>query len=259
MKLKVLQTRKLSFVIYPKMKQLVIDIGNTRNRAAVFSQEEMLDFLEFDELSLNYLNSLRSKYQIDKTLICSVSGKDLSAFENENDVLVLNPSTKLPFQNSYFSPLTLGADRKALVSAALQFKPNKNCLIIDAGTCVTYDFIEKSGNYLGGSISPGLQMRLKAMNYFTGKLPLPDWNGVGELIGNDTNSCLKSGAFWGLIGEIEYFIQEYEAKFDGIEVLFTGGDSEVLSIHLKRPLFVVPHLIMFGLNKILNFNVKKGV
>ncbi len=241
------------------MNQLVIDIGNTRNRAAVFFQDEMLVFFEFDELSLVYFDAIKIKYQIDKTLICSVSGKDLNDFLNRTDVFILEPSTKLPFQNSYISPLTLGADRKALVSAALQFKPNKNCLVIDAGTCVTYDFIEKSGNYLGGSISPGLQMRLKAMNHFTGKLPLPEWNGVGELIGNDTNSCLMSGAFWGLVGEIEYFIKEYEAKFDGIEVLFTGGDSEVLSIHLKRPLFVVPHLIMFGLNKILNFNVKKGV
>jgi type III pantothenate kinase len=241
------------------MKQLVIDIGNTRNRAAVFFQEEMLDFFEFDELSLEYFEGLKSKYQFDKALICSVSGKDLSEFESNADIIILNSSTKLPFQNLYLSPNTLGADRKALVSAAYQLKPQKNCLIIDAGTCVTYDFIEKSGNYLGGSISPGLQMRLKAMNYFTGKLPLPDWNGVGDLIGNVTNSCLKSGAFWGLIGEIEYFINEYETNFDGIEVLFTGGDSEVLSIHLKRPLFVVPHLIMFGLNKILNFNVKKGV
>ena len=108
------------------MKQLVIDIGNTRNRAAVFFQEEMLDFFEFDELSLEYLEGLKSKYQFDKALICSVSGKDLSEFETNADIIILNSSTKLPFQNLYLSPNTLGADRKALVSAAYQLKPQKN-------------------------------------------------------------------------------------------------------------------------------------
>jgi type III pantothenate kinase len=241
------------------MNQLVIDIGNTRTRAAIFAEDKLLEFFEIQEFSVDTIQSIKDSKNVTSVIISSVSGKDLSGFKLQKDLLILDSETNLPFVNSYKSPNTLGADRKALVAGAMLLKPGKNCLIIDAGTCVTYDFIEKSGNYMGGSISPGLQMRLKAMNYFTGKLPLPVWNGAGELIGNDTNSCLKSGAFWGLVGEIEYFIQEYKANFDGIEVLFTGGDAEVLSMHLKSPLFVQPHLIMYGFNKILNFNVKKGV
>ena len=241
------------------MKQLLVDIGNTRIRAAIFEDEQLLEFFEWDAFTLDQWRKIKQQNQIDFCLISSVSAIDLSAFKDDASILILGSDTKLPFENLYKSPLSLGADRKALVAAALHFNPMKNCLVIDAGTCVTYDMLDQSGNYLGGGISPGLHMRLKAMHHFTGKLPLSELTEQVELIGNDTLSCLNSGAYWGLIGEISFMIQQYEEKFDGLEVLLTGGDAEVLSMHLKRPLFVNRHLIMFGLNKILNFNVKKGV
>ena len=136
------------------------------------------------------------------------------------------------------------------------FFPKKNTLVIDAGTCITYDFIDAKGNYLGGGISPGIRMRLQAMNEFTAKLPLVKQKNSKKFIGNDTESSLRVGGQIGTVMEIRGFIRAYETTFGKINIILTGGDSKALAKHFENHIFVNNNLVLRGLNKILNYNVQ---
>ncbi len=240
-------------------KSIVIDAGNTRIKMAMFDHDALLH-----EQILTYENCrepLRAwlgSEQINQLLISDVGGKlpDYLPVHIPCPVIWLNVETLLPFKNLYQSKATLGADRKALVAAAMHFYPKKPCLIIDAGTCVTYDILNASDEYLGGSISPGLQMRLKAMHSYTAKLPHPDWVDIPSLTGQNTEACLLSGAYYGLIAEIEYLTAQYEQQFPGLHVLLTGGDAQMLAKRIKTSIFVHEHLLLFGLHKILTHHAQ---
>lgn len=167
----------------------------------------------------------------------------------------LTSESKLPFQNHYQSS-TLGSDRKALVTGAMELFGGMNCLIIDAGSCVTFDLLTASYDYLGGSISPGLHMRLKAMHSFTGKLPLPGWDQPRHFIGKTTEECLLSGAYFGLLAEIEFTIGKYSQEYKDLKVILTGGDASELAMNIKTSIFVDEHLLLYGLNKLLIHNAE---
>ena len=148
----------------------------------------------------------------------------------------------------------MGRDRIAGVAGAQVLFPNRSCLVIDIGTCVTFDVIDAKGMYLGGNISPGVELRLKAMSTFTARLPLVKRGKLGKLIGNSTTSALQLGATSGTLHEIQNFINEARALYKGLNVILTGGDAHFFAEQLKTKIFVNPNLVLIGLNKILEIN-----
>ncbi len=239
------------------MKILAVDIGNTKIKAGVFSNLTLLKKFEILNEDKEEICAIFDAFEIERLIISNVSGDDsvMKLIPGNIPIFTLNSSVKLPFKNFYKSKLSLGVDRIAMVAGAQHFFPDKNCLIIDAGTCVTYDILNSNGAYLGGNITPGLQMRLKAMNKFTGKLPFPKWKNPAHILGKDTENCMLSGAYFGLIGEIQYFKNEYEKEFPHLNVLISGGDATLLAKPFKNSIFVHEHLLLYGLIKILTINV----
>ena len=238
---------------------LVVDVGNTLIKLAVYKESELLtkkviikgDFLDvFSEIKLKYP-------QITHAIISSVgkiSDVHLAKLKKEYEVLVLSPATKIPFQNKYATPETLGVDRIALISAAAMQFPKKNVLVIDAGTCITYDFLSEENTYKGGAISPGLQMRYKAMHTFTEKLPLLETEPIDKFIGNSTIASMHSGAINGIAFEIDGFIAHYKQAFNNLAVILTGGDAHFLRDRLKNDIFANSNFLFQGLNHILELN-----
>lgn len=169
----------------------------------------------------------------------------------------LHPTTPIPISNQYETPETLGKDRLAAVVGAYALFPGQHCLIVDAGTCITYDWLTKAGAYLGGNIAPGLSMRLQAMHRFTARLPEVGSREEADLIGRSTETAMRNGAQEGIRHEIEGYRQWSVAHLGAIRVLLTGGDAVFLANKLKSEIFVNQHLVLLGLNKILEYNVKR--
>ncbi|HMG66929.1 MAG TPA: type III pantothenate kinase [Chitinophagaceae bacterium] len=236
---------------------LCFDFGNTRSKAALFVDSSMEELILMKEGSVESVKSLLDQFQPHKSILSSVIGHDP---EIEN---ILSASTKfhklshlskLPFSTPVAKPGTIGADRLALAAAAVSFYPGKNNLVIGTGTCITYNFINKFHEFIGGSISPGMEMRLRALHQFTAKLPLvqADWN--VPLIGYDTNTNILSGVVIGMAKEIDGFVEIYEEKFGNFNALLTGGDIGILASHLKKKIFADPELIFKGLYAISEVN-----
>jgi type III pantothenate kinase len=160
----------------------------------------------------------------------------------------------MPFKNLYGTPKTLGVDRLALVSAASAQFSGKDVLVIDAGTCITYDFITKENSYLGGAISPGLRMRYQALNNLTAHLPLLDTKRPDHFIGQSTEQAIHSGVVFGVLNEMEGVIEAYKEKYSDLTVILTGGDANFLSKQLKSSIFANSNFLLEGLNHILQFN-----
>lgn len=241
------------------MHLICLDIGNTRMKVGVFHPEKEPVFQIYDQYDVALLQELYKKYAPGRFVLSStaqISEAIDQYLKGTNNFLAVTQETSLPFTNLYGTPHTLGIDRIALVAAAADLYPQTNCLIIDAGTCITLDFINAAGEYLGGSIHPGIRMRLKAMHNFTGKLPLVESDWIEELIGDNTHNCMKIGAVKGAIFEIEHFIQVYQENYSDIKVLLTGGDSELFFYKLKNEIFAHPNLVLQGLQKIALYNAK---
>lgn len=160
--------------------------------------------------------------------------------------------TKIPINNCYETPETLGMDRLAAAVGAYTLYPKSNCLIIDAGTCITYDFLDTSANYHGGSISPGIKMRFKALQYFTAKLPLIESLTYTGILGKNTSDAIKVGVLQGFKGEVESVIATFKQKYPEIKIIVTGGDISFFETTIKHSIFAVSDLVLIGLNKILN-------
>jgi type III pantothenate kinase len=171
-----------------------------------------------------------------------------------SDVHQLGPSSKTPFKNSYATPHTLGVDRIALATAAFYHNPKGNTLVIDAGTCITYDMLNDYGEYLGGAISPGLYMRYKALHEQTSKLPLLEPTDLVDFIGNSTESSIHSGVVNGMCQEIDGVIDQYKSRFTDLTVILTGGDALFLSKRLKNTIFADSKFLLTGLNYLLEYN-----
>jgi type III pantothenate kinase len=238
-------------------QNLVIDAGNTLIKFAFFKDDLLHSSYTWDKSSELGLNQYLSQLSFDKILLSDVSGQAadlLKPFFIGSKIQLLGSTLHLPFKNLYATPQTLGADRIALVAGALAKFPGENCLVIDAGTCVTYDLLSSNLTYLGGNITPGLLMRLKAMHTFTGKLPLVDFIFPASVLGQNTKECLISGAYHGLIGEIEWLAQHYGTEYPNLKVLLSGGDAQLLAKRLKTNIFAEPQLLLHGLNKIASIN-----
>ncbi|PQJ78900.1 type III pantothenate kinase [Polaribacter porphyrae] len=234
---------------------LVVDVGNTRVKAAVFNQKKIKKIFVFKKNRiLSEVKKILSEFKIEASVICSVSS--LSSKKKEKlkvllDFLEVTSRTKVQFNNLYATPNTLGVDRIALVSASINKFPNKNVLIIDAGTCITYDFISSNKDYLGGAISPGIEMRFKSLHHFTSKLPLLSAKNLDHFTGNSTPTSINSGVINGVLQEIEGVINQYRSEFLDLTVVLTGGDTNFLSKQLKSSIFANQNFLLEGLNEIL--------
>ncbi|MGB8704620.1 MAG: type III pantothenate kinase [Gillisia sp.] len=238
---------------------LVIDLGNTLIKIAVFQENTLLVKKVFLKSEfLKNLEELALKYTEIKDVLLSsvikVPVKGLHFLQENYTVRVLDREMPQLFKNRYASPNTLGHDRIALVSAAAKEYPTKNVLIIDSGTCITYDFKSADNEYLGGAISPGIQMRYKAMHTFTQNLPLLEPEGEVQLIATTTKNCIHSGVVNGITAEIEGIISQYKDRFPDLTIILTGGDAQFLCKRLKNSIFANSNFLLKGLNYILEFN-----
>ena len=237
---------------------LIVDIGNTFAKIAVFDGNEMIDVVSCLNQSLDELCSLKDKYLIEHVIVASVI--PLSDLINKQiyqlgiPILMLDYNTPLPIKNLYKTPQTLGYDRIAAVVGANTVSPNKNLLVIDAGTCITYEFIDSKGQYHGGNISPGLQMRFKALNQFTGKLPYVSSDGKYNFFGDSTETAIRAGVKKGIEYEILGYIAAMRNKYEDVLVFLTGGDEFSFDDNVKSVIFADRFLVLKGLNRILNYN-----
>ncbi|WP_439132866.1 type III pantothenate kinase, partial [Polaribacter sp.] len=186
--------------------------------------------------------------------VASISEKTLEKIAHLVPLTRVSAEMKLPFKNLYSTPKTLGVDRLALVFAAVLKYPNQNILIIDSGTCITYDFVNKQRKYFGGAISPGIEMRYKALHHYTAKLPLLEIKQPTNFTGDSTIESIHSGVVNGVLQEIKGIIEQYKNKYLDLTVVLTGGDANFLSKQLKSSIFANQNFLLEGLNKILIFN-----
>lgn len=234
---------------------LVIDIGNFRTKLAFFEGDDLLyeDSFRYWDTTKVYKH-LKSNSKIMISKVSDRHDRNLDLLAQRFQVQYLSNKTKLPIVLDYKTPDSLGIDRIALVVAANKLFPNQHSLVIDAGTCITYDFIDKEGVYRGGQISPGLQMRLNAMHSYTANLPQLTVQDSFEPIGKSTLECMMSGALLGTINELEGFIKSYNSTFGKINICITGGDTQFFVLNMKTEILAFPFLVLQGLNEILNFN-----
>jgi type III pantothenate kinase len=236
---------------------LCFDFGNTRLKAALFVDSVLEELIVLKDESVDTMKQLIDQFQPQKTILSSVINHNAeieNLLSSKTKFHKLSYLTKLPFTTPVGKPETIGADRLALAAAAVYFYPEKNNLVIGLGTCITYNFINKSHEFIGGAISPGMEMRLKSLNHYTAKLPLlkADWN--VPLVGYDTNTNILSGVVIGMAKEIDGFVDAYENKFGNFNSLLTGGDTGILASHLKKKIFADPELIFKGLYAISEVN-----
>jgi type III pantothenate kinase len=242
---------------------LIIDIGNTRTKLALFEKNNLIEKANVDALTLDALSDLLKGRNIEG-VIMSVSGQDTEGVEvqlSENYFFIkLNHETPLPIENQYDTPQTLGKDRLASAVAAHFLFPKKTCLVIDGGTALTFNLLTEKGAFVGGNITAGLRMRLKALHHFTAKLPLLEQNTEGvdenDLIGKNTNDAILKGVQLGILSEIEGFIHRFKEKNGHVQVILTGGDGLFFKNNLQLENTThEPNLVLIGLNQILNYNL----
>ena len=240
---------------------LVIDIGNTNGKVAVFENDTLIEKNVFNKNDLlEILREIKKKFRIQHTILSSVvkiTNKERQEIKKIVPFWELSSKTKIPFKNLYKTPSTLGLDRVALIANAVKQYPKTNVLVIDAGSCITYDFVNSKSEYLGGAISPGIAMRFKAMHQFTSKLPILEKNNVDDFLGKTTEESMQTGVIFGVLNEIEGFINRYKKNYVHLTVVLTGGDTNFLSKQLKSSIFANQNFLLQGLNNILIFNQDK--
>jgi type III pantothenate kinase len=239
------------------MTTLCFDFGNTRLKAAVFVNELLTEELFLEDDNEKTIQGLLDQFKPERTILSSVVNHNES-IENllaqKSHFHKISQFTEINFTTPVGKPETIGADRLALMSAAVHFYPGKNSLVIGLGSCITYNFINQYHQFLGGAITPGMDMRFKSMHDYTAKLPIvtADWN--FPLIGYDTKTNLQSGVIVGIINEIEGFIQKYGEKFGNFNVVLTGGNSTYFASQLKYKIFADQHFLFKGLYALSEIN-----
>lgn len=239
---------------------LIIDQGNTAVKYAVFNDNRCVEQGVFEEKDCTEVfERIQENYFIDKCMYVSVvkDSRVRELLRQKGILFELDENTKLPFTNSYRTPKTLGKDRIAAVAGALAESVDAPLLVIDAGTAITYDFLDREFCYLGGAISPGANMRAKAMNSFTSQLPTVTISSDVPLIGRNTTECLQAGIFHGIVNEMDGTINAYLANYPETQVYLTGGDALLFAKKLKNTIFAHPNLVLTGLNFLLEYNAQK--
>lgn len=235
---------------------LVVDYGNTNAKVGIFDQRTLVEKHTFasHELLKEYLKKTEAQNIIISSV--NISAEIMAGWVGDRiNTLILTSQLPLPLKNLYATPLTLGVDRLAGACGAYSLFPGTNALIIDAGSCITFDFVDAGGNYLGGSIAPGMMMRFEAVHTFTANLPLVKPAENPALIGNSTDTCIQSGIINGIVAEMDGLIDRYGSKYSNLRVILCGGDAGFFENRLKGPIFASPDLVLIGLNSILIYNV----
>ena len=240
---------------------LTIDVGNTNVKVAVFKQFNLVDKFVFQKNNFqnNFQIIFKKHPNLTKAVLASVSmldEMDSIWLRNQIEVIEIHSESVFPFKNKYTTPNTLGIDRRVLASGAVLQYPNQDVLIIDAGTCITYDFITNKKEYLGGAISPGLRLRYQALNDYTAKLPLLENNLPDNFIGNSTDQSIHSGVVNGLCYEIEGFISEFSVKKEQFTIILTGGDAIFLANRLKSTIFADENFLLKSLHQLYTYSLQ---
>ena len=238
---------------------LVIDIGNTRTKFSLFNRGELMISVPVDEFLPAHVEVLKNEHpSLDRVILSSVKkypAELKTKLQDEFDHFIeLDASTPLPIENLYESRETLGKDRIAAAVGAFDLYPDSNVLIIDAGTAITYDFVNEKNQYLGGNIAPGLSMRFRALHEFTGALPLVKPEDFGKLFGKTTSQAILAGVQHGLVFEADKTIETFKEFYNNLKVIITGGDANFFDKKLKNSFFVHFNLTAIGLNRILQHN-----
>ncbi len=236
---------------------LAIDFGNTRVKAALFNGHQLVEAKAYNSIK-DLISDVAFYTKADRCIIGSVVNTPNEITDTLSNLMKLNffmAETPIPLKNSYKSALTLGSDRLAAAVGAYSVYPTKNVLVIDSGTALKFNFTNANGEYLGGAISPGLQMRFKALQHFTDKLPLISLNeNYDKLIGESTEESILSGVINGILNETDGVINEYKKLYPDLTIVISGGDTDFFAKRLKNRIFAHPHLVLTGLNEILIYN-----
>lgn len=237
---------------------LVVDIGNNFFKLGIFENSNLIfSFSDKNDRIDIEIEKIIGKYkEITSALISNVSSINISDILNRFNINTyeLDSTFIFPFKLNYKTPETLGNDRLALAAAATILFPNSNNLVIDAGTCITIDFIDNNNHFTGGSISPGVKMRYDSLNHYTANLPLLKNKNNFNFPGNSTNASIHAGIIGGVSNEIMGFINQINSRYEKVNVILTGGDAKILSKTLKITIFANQNFILEGLNSILNLN-----
>ena len=239
------------------MTTLCLDFGNTRQKCAIFINNDLAEIIVLNDDIIQSINNIIRQYKPTASILSSVINHSVEIeklLESATQFHKLNHQSKLPITTPVGKPETIGTDRLAICSAAVAMFPNHHNLAIGLGSCITYNFINKFNEFLGGSISPGMQMRFKAMNDYTALLPIVDAEHQFPLVGYDTKTNLLSGVLYGLAKEIDGIIDLYKEKYDKLNVVVTGGDAAFFSKHLNNKIHNEPQLIFKGLLAISQAN-----
>lgn len=236
---------------------LVVDSGNTRFKVGVFDGSALI--LKESFVLPAELKEFMNKNSFDHVIVSSVNHDPheiLTWSATKGKKIVLSSSLKFPIEISYATPDTLGVDRIAAACGAFELFPEQDCLVIDAGTCINYEFISRNKIYQGGGISPGIAMRFDAMHTFTSRLPLVKLVNEARLIGDSTESCMQSGVMNGVVAEVDGIIERYRGLFAEVKVILCGGGVSFFENRLKHSIFVAPDLVLIGLNRILSYHAE---
>jgi type III pantothenate kinase len=228
---------------------LIVDIGNSRIKAADFSNDQLSQKHTFN--NIDAFNKYLQGKIYDHSIVSTVSKAALPSLPVKGQQIQLTSTLGFPITISYDTPHTLGVDRIAAACGAFQLFPGSDCLVIDMGTCITYDFLSAKGIYEGGAIAPGVKMRFKAMNHFTARLPLAEAVADAPLTGKSTITSMQSGVINGILEEIKGFISRYQSRYPGLKTVVCGGDLVFFENSIKPSIFAAPDLVLIGLNSIL--------
>ncbi len=237
---------------------LCLDFGNTRLKLAVFEEDNLQEVIVLRQDVIEHLKEIIQQHRPQHSILSSVIDHNEAVetlLQSETEFHKLSHLSKLPFTIPVGKPETMGTDRMAIAAASVFLFPGKNNLAIGLGSCITFNFINQFNEFLGGSISPGMEMRFAAMHHFTAKLPLVKGHWNVPLIGYDTATNLQSGVVLGMAKEIDGIVEAYSERFGNFNALLTGGDSHLFQPHLKNKIFADSHLIFKGLYAISQYNI----
>ncbi|HQB27784.1 MAG TPA: type III pantothenate kinase [Paludibacter sp.] len=240
---------------------LCIDQGNTNTKIAIFDQDNIVDLSVYENPDLQVFKRIFESHPVEHTILSSVINHQddlLSFLKHSKKFFLLDHHTPLPVINRYKTPETLGKDRLAAVVGAASIQKNADILVIDVGTAITYDFINAEGVYTGGDITPGIDLRLKSLHHFTQRLPQVEFDEQVSFMGTNTTTAIQSGVLYGIVSEIDGYINRLMQKYPKLSVFLTGGDAVYFEKRLKSSIFANKNLVLIGLNRILEYNVKNS-
>lgn len=241
---------------------LIIDIGNSLHKWAVFSPEgNVLESQRLQNLTVETVRQILNRYTISHSICSAVGHFDesiVALLQTHTHYVRFSCDTHLPIELCYETPHTLGLDRIANAVGASTLFPQQNVLSIQVGTCLVFDLVNSKGQYLGGSISPGLEMRFKALHHFTEKLPYVKKREIDFFIGNSTQHSIESGVIHGMIDEINGAVNRYDTVLNDLKIILTGGDAEFFHNSIKSAIFAPQNLVLLGLYKILLLNAENA-